>query len=48
MVVVQGESFWWGGGSLYDGGTLAVTADVIVITFNYRLGALGEFSKDGD
>ncbi|XP_031843630.1 neuroligin 5 [Nomia melanderi] len=41
MVYVHGESFEWGTGNIYDGSVLASAGQVIVITFNYRLGILG-------
>ena len=41
MVYVHGESFKWGSGNLWDGRVLASFGNVIVITFNYRLGILG-------
>lgn len=42
MVFIQGETFWWGSGNLYDGGVLASYGQVVVVTINYRLGPLGE------
>ena len=42
MVFVHGESFKWGSGNLWDGRVLASFGNVIVITFNYRLGILGK------
>ncbi len=43
MVWIHGGGFTAGSGSqaLYDGGPLAVRGDVVVVTVNYRLGALG-------
>jgi para-nitrobenzyl esterase len=43
MVWVHGGSFLSGSGAggLYRGGTLAREGDVVVVTFNYRLGLLG-------
>ncbi|MGD9932368.1 MAG: carboxylesterase/lipase family protein [Dehalococcoidia bacterium] len=40
---IHGGGFTHGAGSdlLYDGGPLAVRGDVVVVTINYRLGALG-------
>ena len=46
MVYVHGESFQWGSGNLWDARVFASYGDVIVITFNYRLGILGKISKD--
>ena len=46
MVYVHGESFQWGSGNLWDARVFASYGDVIVITFNYRLGILGRISKD--
>jgi para-nitrobenzyl esterase len=43
MVWIHGGGFQIGSGSLpaYDGNKLAQTANVVVVTINYRLGALG-------
>ena len=43
MVWIHGGAFILGAGSdpMYDGGTLARVGDVVVVTINYRLGALG-------
>ena len=43
MVWIHGGAFRTGSGAspLYDGSTLATRGDVVVITLNYRLGALG-------
>lgn len=43
MVWIHGGGFTHGAGyeALYDGGPLAVRGDVVVVTINYRLGALG-------
>jgi para-nitrobenzyl esterase len=43
MVWIHGGGFTHGAGyePLYDGGPLAVRGDVVVVTINYRLGALG-------
>lgn len=43
MVWIHGGAFILGAGSqhLYDGATLARRGDVVVVTINYRLGALG-------
>ncbi|CRK92278.1 CLUMA_CG005727, isoform A [Clunio marinus] len=46
IVFVHGESFEWNSGNPYDGSILASYGQVIVITLNYRLGALG-FLKPG-
>lgn len=42
MIFVHGESFSWGSGNLFDGRVLAAFGEVVVITFNFRLGVLGE------
>lgn len=42
MVFVHGESYEVGTGNAYDGSVLASYGRVIVITVNYRLGALGK------
>ncbi|MGE4605796.1 MAG: carboxylesterase/lipase family protein, partial [Myxococcota bacterium] len=46
---VHGGGFTAGSASqdLYDGGPLATRGDVVVVTINYRLGALGYLSLDG-
>lgn len=43
MVWIHGGGFTHGAGyeALYDGGPLAVRGEVVVVTINYRLGALG-------
>ena len=43
LVWVHGGSFTTGAGGIpwYDGSRLAARGDVVVVTFNYRLGALG-------
>ncbi|CAG0899500.1 unnamed protein product [Cyprideis torosa] len=41
VVFIHGESFDWGTGNVYDGRTLAGYGQIVVVTFNYRLGALG-------
>ena len=42
LVIIHGESFSWGSGNIYDGTVMAAVGRVIVVTFNYRLGILGE------
>ena len=42
QVFIHGESFEWSGGSVFDGTALAAYGDILVITINYRLGALGK------
>jgi para-nitrobenzyl esterase len=46
---IHGGGFTAGSASqdLYDGGPLASRGDVVVVTINYRLGALGYLSLDG-
>ncbi|KAL7035906.1 hypothetical protein ACKWTF_008620 [Chironomus riparius] len=46
VIVFLHESFEWNSGNPYDGSILASYGQVIVITLNYRLGALG-FLKPG-
>ncbi len=55
MVWIHGGSFRTGSGAspLYEGTTLATRGDVVVITINYRLGALGflahpSLAEDGE
>ena len=43
LVIIPGESYTWGGSSLYDCTVLADRGRLIVVTLNYRLGILGEF-----
>lgn len=45
MVWIHGGSFRYGSGSEYDGRILAAKGGVVVVTINYRLGALGIISK---
>ena len=42
LLVIHGESWEWGSGNEFDGGILASLGNHIVVTFNYRLGILGE------
>ena len=42
MVYFHGHTFAEGSGNFYDGGVLASFGNVIVVTFNYRLGIFGE------
>ncbi|KAJ8310834.1 hypothetical protein KUTeg_012699 [Tegillarca granosa] len=41
MVWIHGGGYSQGEGASYDGGNLAIKGDVIVVTFNYRLGIFG-------
>jgi para-nitrobenzyl esterase len=43
MVWIHGGGNTIGAGTLYDGGHLAATRDVVVVTLNYRLGPFGWF-----
>ena len=45
MVYIHGGSYEVGSGKLYDGTVLAMNG-VVVVTINYRLGALGTLSSD--
>ena len=45
MIYVHGESFQWGAGNVWDARILAAYGKVVVVTFNYRLGVLGEIKK---
>ena len=45
MVYIHGGSYEVGSGKLYDGTVLAMNG-VVVVTINYRLGALGTSSSD--
>ena len=42
MVYFHGYSYSEGSGNFYDGSMLASLGDVVVVTFNYRLGVLGK------
>lgn len=44
MVWIHGGTFTAGAGELYDPARLAAQGDVVVVTVNYRLGALGYFA----
>ncbi|KAK3106017.1 hypothetical protein FSP39_011104 [Pinctada imbricata] len=46
MVWVHGGGYSGGQGSFYDGTSLALRGDVIVVTINYRLGPFGFFSTN--
>ena len=50
MVFIHGGGFITGSGegSMYDGSHLAAHGNVIIVTFNYRLGALGYLPFNGD
>jgi para-nitrobenzyl esterase len=41
MVWIHGGGFMWGSGGIYGAQRLATQGDVVVVTFNYRLGVLG-------
>jgi neuroligin len=41
MVFIHGESWSWGSANLYDARVLATLGKVVVVTFNYRMGILG-------
>ena len=43
MMYFHGHTFSDGAGSFYDGSVLSSRGDVIVVTFNYRLGVLGRW-----
>ena len=42
IVFIHGESYEWNSGNPYDGSVLAAYGKVVVVTLNYRLGALGK------
>lgn len=46
MVWIHGGAFSFGAGSTFIGTPLAVMGDVVMVTFNYRIGMLG-FLYDG-
>jgi hypothetical protein len=48
MIWIHGGGFQIGQGMLYDGSFLSSVGDVIVVTINYRLEALGFFSSGND
>ena len=41
MVFIHGQSYSYGSAGLYDARVLSALADIVVVTFNYRLGLLG-------
>jgi para-nitrobenzyl esterase len=47
MVWIHGGGFTGGEGAIYDGSRLAAQGHVIVVTINYRLGALGFLALPG-
>ncbi|MEU8548346.1 carboxylesterase family protein [Streptomyces roseoverticillatus] len=47
MVWVHGGGFTGGSGGEYDAGRMAARGDAVVVTLNYRLGALGFFGHPG-
>ncbi|XP_076065046.1 neuroligin-3-like [Oratosquilla oratoria] len=48
VIYIHGESFEWGASNPYDGSVLAAFGEVIVVTLNYRLGALGFLNTNTD
>ena len=50
MAYIHGGAFVGGSGSdpVYDGGRLAARGGIVVVTFNYRLGALGFLGGGSD
>jgi len=44
LVFIHGESYEWNSGNPYDGTVLATYGGLVVVTINYRLGVLGEYS----
>jgi para-nitrobenzyl esterase len=44
MVYIHGGAFMRGGSAAFDGRAISEAADVVVVTFNYRLGPLGFLS----
>jgi para-nitrobenzyl esterase len=46
MVWIHGGAYTIGSGDMYDGRSFARRGDVVVVTFNYRLGALGWLALD--
>ena len=45
MIWIHGGGYTTGTGSVYMGAPVAVYGDVIVVTFNYRLGIMGFLSN---
>lgn len=45
LVYIHGDSFEWGAANPYDGSVISAYGEVIVVTLNYRLGPLGENTK---
>ncbi len=45
VLFIHGDSFEKGSGNLYSGTGLAALGNVVVVTFNYRLGFLGRQRK---
>lgn len=43
LVMLHGGAFLLGRGGMFDGSTLATEGEIVVVTLNYRLGALGFF-----
>ena len=41
LVFLHGGSFLWGSSSVFDGSKLAAAEGMVVVSLNYRLGALG-------
>jgi len=47
MVWIHGGGFSYGSSTVYPSGVLAAFNDVIVVSFNYRLGVFGFFNIPG-
>ena len=48
MIWIHGGSFVEGAGSQYDFSVLSISANIIVVTFNYRLGVFGFFASSDE
>lgn len=47
ILFIHGETYELNSGSSYDGSVLSSYADLVVVTFNYRLGVLGMYPYFG-
>ena len=44
LVILHGESYDWHSGNVFDGSILASYGQVVVVTVNFRLGILGQYT----
>lgn len=45
LLLIHGDSYSWGAGNSFDGTSLAAHGRLIVVSINFRIGVLGEYSS---